>query len=324
MTRWFTVLACIALTGCGAAPREKLPQVVAVKGWPQVVQGSAFGEVSAVAVGPGNRIYVLHRPGRPWKEPFPTTPIAAPTVTVFDGASGKSLDQWGAGSMVMPHGLSIGPDGNVWITDAGLEQVLRFTPQGKLTLAIGTRGVTGDDATHFGRPTDIAFLDNHLLVSDGYLNGRVAEYDLDGHFLGQFGTKGPEPGQFKVPHSIAVADGWIVVADRENGRIEAFDKSGKLLADWTEPGRGHPYAVKPMPDGQWVSLEGRDDHDRQGIVLRLYTASGKLERSFAVASVPGDKSRGHDLAVGPDGAIYIADVTGERVVKLAPGSLKAR
>ena len=314
----------MALGSCGAPARENLPQVQIVKNWPDIAQGIPFGEVSAVAVGLGNRVYVLHRPGRPWKEPFPTTPIAEPTVAVFDGASGKLLDQWGAGQMVMPHGLSIGPQGNVWITDAGREQVLRFTPQGKLTLTIGTRGVTGDDASHFGRPTDIAFLGDHVLVSDGYLNARVAEYDLDGQFIGQFGSKGHDPGQFSVPHAIAVSGDRILVADRENGRIEAFDRHGKLAADWTEPGRGHPYAVKPMPDGEWLSLEGRDDYDRQGIVLRLYGKDGQLERSFAVASVPGDKSRGHDLAVGPDGAIYIADVTGERVVKLAPGSLKAR
>lgn len=320
--RRLCVTFCLLLAACGAAPQEKLPQVPIVKGWPRYIQGPHFGQVSAVDVDARGRVYVLHRPGRPWVEPFPKDPIAAPTVAVFDGKSGALLEQWGAGQMVMPHGLSIDPQGQVWITDAGREQVLRYSPDGKLELAIGTRGVTGDDTDHFGRPTDVAFDGDRVLVSDGYLNARVAIFDREGHFLGQFGSKGNRPGQFDLPHSIVMAGHAITVADRENGRIELFEPDGTFRALWDRPGIGHPYAVKSLPDGNMLSVEGRDNANRQGIVLRVYRRDGSIVRSVAVASVPGGASRGHDLAISRDGFAYIADVSGDRVIKIALNRLE--
>lgn len=309
-------IAAIA-AGCSMAPvaREEAPRAPVVEGWPTIPAGASFGEVSAVDVDVQGRVYVLHRAGREWREPFPKQPIAEPTVFVFDGASGALLDRWGAGQFIMPHGLSIDPEGKVWITDVGREQVVRFSADGKQELVLGERGVTGDDARHFGRPTDIAFAGDEVLVSDGYLNHRVAVFDRDGRFLRQWG-EGEGDRSLNIPHAIAVVGDSAYVVDRENGRIQVTDLTGKPRAYWKPAGlKGHPYSIKALTDGRLISIEGRDNADRSGAIIRIWKPDGTIERSMDIA-LPGDGvSLGHDLAIGPDGMAYAADVYGDRVVK---------
>ena len=314
--------AALALAGCSMAPaiREQAPRARIVAGWPSIPPDARFGQVSAVDVDAQGRVYVLHRAGREWKEPFPANPIAEPTVFVFDGPSGKLLARWGAGQFIMPHGLSIDPQGKIWITDVGREQVFRFDADGKQELVLGERGVTGDDAHHFGRPTDIAFSGNEVFISDGYLNHRVAVFDRDGKFLRQWGEQGAGSAGLAIPHAIAISGKRAYVADREHGRIQVTDLTGKLLANWKPDAlRGHPYSLKVLADGQIVSVEGRDNADRSGAMLRIWQPNGTVERSLD-AALPGDgASLGHDLAISADGAAYVADVYGNRVAKVALG-----
>ena len=54
-------------------------------------------------------------------------------------------------------------------------------------------------------------------MSDGYVNNRVVKYDKNGRFLEQVGSEkvGTGPGQFNLPHGIAVdVEGDVYVADR--------------------------------------------------------------------------------------------------------------
>ena len=297
--------------------REDAPRASIVAGWPVIPSGAKFGQVSAIDVDAQGRIYVLHRAGREWKEPFPTDPIAEPTVFVFDGPSGKLLTSWGAGQFIMPHGLSIDPEGKVWITDVGREQVFRFDANGKQELVLGERGVTGDDAGHFGRPTDIAFSGDEVFISDGYLNHRIAVFDRNGHFLRQWGEQGNGAAGLAIPHAIAISGRRAYVADREHGRIQVSDLSGVVVANWKpETLRGHPYSLKVLADGRILSVDGRDNADRGGAMLRIWKPDGSIERSVD-AGLPGvQASLGHDLAVDGGGMAYVADVYGNRVVKV--------
>ena len=53
---------------------------------------------------------------------------------------------------------------------------------------------SGDDATHYGSPQDVAFMpDGRILVADGLLNNRVIVYDSEMNYLGEFGSKGDGP-----------------------------------------------------------------------------------------------------------------------------------
>lgn len=314
-------LVALALTGCSMAPpaREEVPRGVLVANWPTIPAGAKFGQVSAVDVDAEGHVYVLHRAGREWTEPFPAEPIAEPTVFVFDGKTGELLAEWGAGQFIMPHGLSIDSEGKVWITDVGRDQVFRFDPEGREELVIGARGVSGDDTKHFGRPTDIAFAGDEVFVSDGYLNHRVAVFDREGRFLRQWGEAGKGDDGLTVPHAIAVSLGKAYVADRENGRIQVSDLRGGATANWGSPARGHPYSLKILPDGRIVSIEGRDAADRSGAIVRIWRADGTPERSLDIGLPGSQTSLGHDVAIGPDGMAYAADVYGNRIVKFDLG-----
>lgn len=309
MRRWGAALAILALAACDAASplREDVPALAVDVGWPTIPSGGTFGEVSAVDVDAAGNVWVLHRAGRKWEEPFPADTIAAPTVFKF-APDGTLLAQWGAGQFVMPHGLSVDPDGKVWITDVALEQVFRFSADGVQELVIGEKGVTRQDAAHFGRPADIAFLPGRVLIADGYVNTRVAEFAPDGRFIRDW-------GEFAVAHAVAVDDNRIYVADRENARIQIFDHSGNLTESRVSPAGNHTYAMKPLGGGRLLAVEGRDSADRNGAILRIYAADGFIEASYDIGLPGDDASLGHDLAIGPDGHIYVADVPAGRVVR---------
>ncbi len=313
MRCWGAVAAAavLALAACDAAlpPREEVAKLAVDTGWPTIPPGAKFGEVSAVDVDLQGNVWVLHRAGREWIEPFPTTPIAENTVFKF-APDGTLIAQWGAGQFIMPHGLSIDPEGKVWITDTGLEQVLRFSPEGKLELTLGEKGVTKQDEGHFGRPADVAFLGDKVLIADGYVNTRVAEFDREGKFIRDW-------GDFKIAHAVAVDERHIYVADRENARIQVFDHDRKLLETRKSPAGNHTYGLKPLGGGRLLAVEGRDGADRKGAIIRVYAADGTIERSYDI-SLPGENaSLGHDLAIAPDGYIYVTDVPGGRVVRFS-------
>ena len=140
MVREFLLLSAVQVlaTVSAAQPHHEI-----VPDWPQLPADHTLGLCAGVGVDAQNRVFVFHRSGRKWSNPFPTEPIAAPTVSVIDGATGKLLDSWGANLFIMPHGLTVDHEGNLWLTDVGLHQVFKFTPEGKLLLTLGERAVPG-------------------------------------------------------------------------------------------------------------------------------------------------------------------------------------
>jgi hypothetical protein len=83
--------------------------------------------------------------------------------------------------------------------------------------------------------TDVAWdKAGNAFISDGYINSRIAKVDKDGAWLKSWGERGTGPGQFRIPHSIAVAArGLVYVADRSNRRIQVFDGDGRFQRQFT-------------------------------------------------------------------------------------------
>ncbi len=298
-----------------AEPRHEV-----VRGWPALPENHPLGLCAGVGVDSHNRIFVFHRRERGWSTPFPTEPIAATTVSVIDGESGKLIASWGAGLFIMPHGLTIDREDNVWLTDVALHQVFKFTHDGKLLLTLGERAQPGTDHSHFNLPTDVAVLpDGSFYVSDGYKNTRVVKFAADGRYEFEWGEKGAEPGQFNLPHGIAVdAQGRVIVCDRTNSRLQVFDARGKFLTQWKGPHLGRPYGVAVGPDGHVFAIDGGDpsaEPAERGKVVEL-DAEGRVADTFgSPGKGPGQFQTGHDIAVAPDGAVYVADSGGKRVQK---------
>ena len=311
------VLLAMVLSAGAAPPAE---QYAVVRGWPVMPEGHILGQATGVGVDSHNHVFVFHRAGRIWSEPFPNESISPSTVAMFDGATGAHVGEWGSDQFVMPHGLSIDAADNVWLTDVGSHQVFTFSHDGDLLLTLGTVRVPGNDETHFNLPTDVAVRpDGGVYVSDGYENTRVVSFSADGAFLSQWGVKGSGAGEFDLPHGIALdsAD-RVYVADRSNARVQIFDGGGRFLSQWQQKELGRPYAVAIGGDGKAYVVDGGDQPQTppdRSRAMRL-SLDGRIESIFGrYGNYDGQFMLGHDIAVGRDGAVYVVDAWGQRVQK---------
>jgi peptidylamidoglycolate lyase len=296
-----------------------------VKDWLKLPPGVQLGETAGVAVDVNGHVLIFHRPGRGF-DLTATTKLTEPTVIEIDANTGKLISSWGSNMFLVPHGITIDAQNNVFLTDVSLQQVFKFTHDGKVILALGEPRVGAWDATHFNEPTDIAIRpDGTFYVSDGYVNSRVALFDRNGKWLREWGKKGSGEGEFSNPHGLVFVPGTtdVVVADRENSRLQLFDRVGKFKRQWTgvkdAQTTGRVFCVVVDSDGFLYVGIRRADYDTE------HTGILKLSRDWnIVASIgfgkPGDPvfNAVHDIAVGRDGSIYVAETRTRRVVKLRP------
>ena len=60
-------------------------------------------------------------------------------------------------------------------------------------------------------------------------NNRIQVFEMNGKFVGKFGTKGSNVGEFRKPWSVAVlSNGRIVVSDSNNSYIQIFELDATL------------------------------------------------------------------------------------------------
>lgn len=215
-----------------AAPRAPAFQVDPF--WPRELPNNwIIGQVSGVAVGPDDHVWVLHRPrtltareaGAAQRPPISECCIPAPSVIEFDQA-GAVVGAWGgprtaAGDSVpywprTEHGLHVDAAGNVWIASSGGGDhvVLKFDREGRLLLQIGRRGETGgsNDTLRLGQPTAVAVdvAANEVFVADGYRNRRIIVFDATtGAYKRHWGAYGRPPVDGdSVRYDPAVASMW--------------------------------------------------------------------------------------------------------------------
>jgi peptidylamidoglycolate lyase len=296
-----------------------------VRDWLSLPPSIQLGEIAGVAIDVNGHVLIFHRPGRGF-DLTATTRLTEPTVLEIDAKTGKLISSWGANMFLVPHGITIDGQNNVFLTDVSLQQVFKFTHGGKMIFALGEPRVGAWDAMHFNEPTDIAIRpDGTFYVSDGYVNSRVALFDRNGKWLREWGKKGSGEGEFSNPHGLVFVPGSsdVLVADRENSRLQLFDRVGKFKLQWTgakgAQTTGRVFCVDADSDGFLYVGIRRADYDTE------HTGVLKLDRDWnIVASIgfgkPGDPmfNAVHDIAVGRDGSIYVAETRTKRLVKLRP------
>jgi len=256
------------------------------------------GRVTDVAVDSTGHVHVLLR-----YDPLVDAP--GPRVVTLD-ETGRALAAWGDDLIADSHMIAAGPDDRLFVVDRDAHEVIICTANGQRLGGIGTRN---EPLSPFNHPTDVAICPRGTIyVSDGYAGTRVHRFSPTGEALTAWGEIGDGPGQFLNPHAIWVLpDGRVVVADRENNRLQVFSPEGKWLAIWT--GFHKPLDIWGDADGRLLvtdlipslsllssdgALLGRcrpvlnGAHgiwgDRQG---RLYLAEGNPSRVTRLVPLPG-------------------------------------
>src|SRR5881394_3747979 len=193
-----------------------------VEDWAKLPPGWSFKEVGAVGVDAKDNVYVFNRGDHP--------------MMIFD-REGNFLRSWGEGQYPRAHGVHMGPDESIYLTDDGGHFVRKCRIEdGKVLLELGVPGKPTEymSGEPFHRCTHTALSPKgEIYVSDGYGNARVHKFTPDGRLLKSWGEPGTDPGQFNIVHNIATdADGFVYVADRENHRVQVFDGEGRYETQW--------------------------------------------------------------------------------------------
>ena len=225
--KWVIAILTIAALGVGAFAQSTPvtnPNWEVLASWGQLPAGSNWGQPSQVATTPEGQIVVFRR--------------TLPSFFVFN-PDGSFVKAWGDTAYKLAHGIRIDKDGFIWITDNSDNFVQKFSADGKLLLTVGRKGAAGDNTSQdaFDGPADVFVAPNgDFYVADGYRNSRVVQFSKEGKFIRIIGgTKGSEPGQFNLPHSVVLdSKGRVIVADAENSRIQVFDSNGKFLEQWND------------------------------------------------------------------------------------------
>lgn len=294
-----------------------------VENWPDLPKDLTLGNPTGISIDTSQNIVVFHRADRKWPlfGTMPDSPIKSKTVLIINKDNGKLINSWGGNLFIMPHGLKVDAENNIWVTDVGLHQVFKFSYDGKLLLKLGQAKVAGNDSVHFNKPTDIAIAeDGSFYVSDGYGNSRVVKFSATGEYLLEWGRKGDKEGEFNIPHGITIdRNGNVYVADRENDRIQIFDPAGKFIKQFTDNSFGTICAVSF--DNSKTKLFAVDDFTflkikHRGSDAFIFDTSGKVQTRFGRSGFyEGKTSWYHDLTVDKDEHIYIGDILGNTIQK---------
>ncbi len=239
-----------------------------IRDWARLsAEGRPWGGSNGVAIDrDGKSIWATDRcsPG--------TTPGCLGTnanpVHLFDD-SGNEIRSFGGGMFVWPHAIHVDREGNVWVTDARAPSaddlknfpgedkkgsvVVKFSPEGKVLMTLGKRGVRGDPPEALTDPTvvvtdpangDVYVAESHTDVADPNLVGRISVFDKTGKFLRVIGKTGTGPGEFRTPHALEFdSTGQLIVADRHNHRIQVLTRAGKFILEYEDFGRTSGLAI---------------------------------------------------------------------------------
>jgi DNA-binding beta-propeller fold protein YncE len=311
--------------------------------------GLYLGEVAGVAVNSKGHIFVFSR----GNTAGPAYGAAAAELLEF-GADGRFLREIGHNlyAWSFAHAVKVDRQDNIWVTDKGSDMVIKFDPAGQVAMVFGRKQEASEEGTGplrhvrpplppvdgmFRQVTDVAWdTAGNTYISDGYINSRIAKVDKDGNWVKSWGEPGDGPGQFNVPHSIAVdRDGNVYVADRGNRRIQVFDGDGKFLRQITidvpapadarpaignkptattgtmAPGAPWAICITPAPNQVLYSADAYPGRiyklTLDGKVLGMFGQSGKQLKQFGWI---------HEIACPSENELYVAELLNWRVQKL--------
>ncbi|HEY4371894.1 MAG TPA: peptidyl-alpha-hydroxyglycine alpha-amidating lyase family protein [Burkholderiales bacterium] len=348
------LLALLLLLAAPAFAQENVPELAfeSVPDFLKLPPGMNFGEVPGVAVNSKGHVFVFTRSNSAHGPAF--APTAAQLLEFdrdgrFIREIGRDLYAWS-----FAHTVRIDRDDNIWAIDKGSDMVVKFNQAGRVMWVFGRRKESAESTTRpwdrekepplphidglFRQPTDVAWDSRgNIYITDGYVNSRVAKYDRNGDWVKSWGEHGTGPGQFRLPHTIAIdKDDNVYVGDRSNRRIQVFDPEGKFLRMFTidvPPAPGTKSVYGPTPTGDKLNaLIGSPNSicitpgQNQVMFVGELTFPGRIFKvalDGRVLGVIGKSGRnigqfsgGHQLACPSEHEIYVAETANWRVQKV--------
>ena len=279
------------------------------KEWGKIPNDWTLKEATAVAVNSNDEVIVFNRGTKP--------------IIVFD-TDGNYLNSWGENIFTNAHGISVDDKNNIYCVDSGDNTVRKFDSYGKLIFQIGKEGEKAEKMSGlpFAVPTQVAIDSNNqdLYVADGYSNAKVHKYNKDGKYLFSWGESGTGEGQFNIVHNVSTdSEGLVYVADRENHRIQVFDKNGNYLDQWINLSRAACLYIDKRGKedifyvGEYFSgIASNDIGINLGPRISIFNKSGELLSRVGIDSYGPSTGRfysPHGISVDSKGNIFVAEVS---------------
>ncbi|MBM3274562.1 MAG: hypothetical protein FJZ00_05390, partial [Candidatus Sericytochromatia bacterium] len=190
-----------------------------------------------------------------------------------------------AGLFSLPTGIAAASDGTLYIADKDNHAIRKITASGLVTTLAGTRSAGFAEgagaAARFSKPTAVAV----------GASGNVYVADRDNHRIRKVAPDGTTT-TFAGSGSAAFADGPAASAAFNRPTGLAFDGAGNLLVADASNKRIRQIA----PDGTVTTVAGTGK-------------DGSIDGALSSAQFRSPVG----LAVGPDGLIYVADGTADRI-----------
>ena len=318
------ILLFVSLFFCCNESSKSISEYELIENWAKIPDDYILGNPTGVALTSNQNLVVFHRGSRSWQVPMPKEKIIEDTFIKIDKVTGKIIKSWGSNLFIMPHGLEIDKEDNIWITDVGLHQVIKYDSNGNELMVLGEEYTPGKDSLHFNLPTDVAVSENgSFYVSDGYGNSRIIKFSSEGEYLFEWGVFGENKNEFNIPHGLDLdKNGNVYVADRENNKIQKFDSLGNFIAEWKNEVIGQLYSVNInnyenyLFGIDYIVFENLvplgSDIIKFDLDLNLKTKFGRS------GNYKGPKARYHDIQVDNEGNIYVGDILNNTIQKFKP------
>jgi DNA-binding beta-propeller fold protein YncE len=210
----------------------------------------------------------------------------------------------GGGQLQSPHGLSVDPQGNIWVADTGNHRIVGINPDGKFFKVFGQNG---ERDGQFIQPYGLVVeQDGNLVVLDSEKPNFLQRFTQTGAFLTSFGSD----LRTYMPRGIGIDQaGNLYIADTGETRLLKISPTGSLLAQWNNE-------VDKLGFTQLVSVAVASDGviyiaDPNGMIWQLYP-DGKFSHWPAVA--PMVTLTGPQIGIGSNNTIFITDPEAQRVV----------